>query len=156
MFFSKSEHFIFSISNDLFLITDLKNRNEELSSFVYIASVESNFLAFPNHSLMNDYVNNFSEDIVNDILLRCPVKSLLRFKCVCKTDTSLSKPLISFNKTRRLGFQYSRLQDGAAFGDAQIHSWRHIYIATTIRQDTSIKSVTISSRKIATQSSIKL
>ncbi|WMV27615.1 hypothetical protein MTR67_021000 [Solanum verrucosum] len=33
---------------------------------------------------MDDYVANFPEDIVNEILLRCPVKSMLRFKCVCK------------------------------------------------------------------------
>ncbi|KAK6792905.1 hypothetical protein RDI58_011986 [Solanum bulbocastanum] len=40
---------------------------------------------------MDDYVANFPEDIVNEILLRCPVKSLLRFKCACKNWYALIK-----------------------------------------------------------------
>ncbi|KAK4722933.1 hypothetical protein R3W88_013166 [Solanum pinnatisectum] len=40
---------------------------------------------------MDDYVANFPEDIVNEILLRCPVKSLLRFKCSCKNWYALIK-----------------------------------------------------------------
>ncbi|KAK4722938.1 hypothetical protein R3W88_013171 [Solanum pinnatisectum] len=40
---------------------------------------------------MDDYVANFPEDIVNEILLRRPVKSLLRFKCACKNWYALIK-----------------------------------------------------------------
>ncbi|KAK4722935.1 hypothetical protein R3W88_013168 [Solanum pinnatisectum] len=40
---------------------------------------------------MDDYVANFPEDIVNEILLRCPVRSLLRFKCACKNWYALIK-----------------------------------------------------------------
>ncbi|KAK6792911.1 hypothetical protein RDI58_011992 [Solanum bulbocastanum] len=40
---------------------------------------------------MDDYVANFPKDIVNEILLRCPIKSLLRFKCACKNWNALIK-----------------------------------------------------------------
>ncbi|WMV27611.1 hypothetical protein MTR67_020996 [Solanum verrucosum] len=40
---------------------------------------------------MDDCVANFPEDIVKEILLRCPVKSLLRFKCVHKNWYALIK-----------------------------------------------------------------
>ncbi|KAK6792902.1 hypothetical protein RDI58_011983 [Solanum bulbocastanum] len=40
---------------------------------------------------MDDYVANFPEDIVNEILVRCSVKSLLRFKCACKNWYALIK-----------------------------------------------------------------
>ncbi|XP_015073220.1 F-box/kelch-repeat protein At3g06240-like [Solanum pennellii] len=40
---------------------------------------------------MDDCVVHFPEDIQKDILLRCPVKSLLRFKCVSKSWCALIK-----------------------------------------------------------------
>ncbi|KAH0684099.1 hypothetical protein KY285_021585 [Solanum tuberosum] len=40
---------------------------------------------------MDDCVVNFPGDIANEILLRCPVKSILRFKCVCKNWYALIK-----------------------------------------------------------------
>ncbi|KAK4722915.1 hypothetical protein R3W88_013148 [Solanum pinnatisectum] len=40
---------------------------------------------------MDDCVATFHEDIVTEILLRCPIKSLLRFKCACKNWYALIK-----------------------------------------------------------------
>ncbi|XP_025883623.1 putative F-box protein At3g20705 [Solanum lycopersicum] len=40
---------------------------------------------------MDGCMANSPEDIVKEILLRCPVKSLLRFKCVCKNWCALIK-----------------------------------------------------------------
>ncbi|WMV49207.1 hypothetical protein MTR67_042592 [Solanum verrucosum] len=45
--------------------------------------------AFP--TTMDGCLANSPEDIVKEILVRCPVKSLLRFKCVCKNWCTLIK-----------------------------------------------------------------
>ncbi|KAG5591501.1 hypothetical protein H5410_042015 [Solanum commersonii] len=74
-----------------------------------IASVESNFLAFPNHSLMDDCVAIFPEDIVKEILLRriiAPLQ-LLIYDNGDIDDDSCPMTLISKEKSQTfLGMKY--------------------------------------------------
>ena len=67
-----------------------RNKGYEWGNFTLVYLKKKQY-AFCLNLKMDDCVVYFSKDIQKDILLRCPVKSLLRFKCVIKSWYALIK-----------------------------------------------------------------
>ena len=60
--------------------------------------------------LINSAGPDFDDDIITEILLRVPAKSLIRFRCVCKSWRALiSDPSFVQNHLRRVSPSHSNL-----------------------------------------------